>query len=71
MTIKPDSIDYQRVEQKHGPLAASATDAEHAHRYRLAQAAALIRLFGARPPDGDSGTTNTYSKLADTKRKTG
>ena len=49
MTIKPDSIDYQRVEQKQGPLPASATDAEHAHRYRLAQAAALIRLFGARP----------------------
>jgi hypothetical protein len=49
MTTKPDSIDYQRVEQKHGPLPASATDAEHAHRYRLAQAAALIRL-SARDP---------------------
>ena len=72
MTIKPDSIDYQRVEQKHGPLPASATDAEHAHRYRLAQAAALIRLFGARPPYGHSDATNACSKLADTlERKTG
>lgn len=49
MTIKPDSIDYQRVEQKHGPLPASASDAEHVHRYRLAQVAAYIRLFGAKP----------------------
>ena len=54
MTIKPDLIDYQRVEQKQGPLPTSATDAEHAHRYRLAQAAALIRRFGARPPKGIS-----------------
>ncbi len=44
--IKPDPEDYADVEREDGPLRWGATLAERAHRYRLAQAAKLIRLYG-------------------------
>ena len=43
--IKPDPQDYEAVEREEGPLPANASDAEVADRYRLAQAAKLIRLY--------------------------
>ncbi len=41
--IEPEQKDYERIEKEHGPLPANATDKEAAHRFRLAQAAKLIR----------------------------
>jgi hypothetical protein len=43
--IEPDPQDYEAIEREHGPLPANASDAEHAHRYRLAQANKQIRLY--------------------------
>ena len=49
--IKPDPQeisdpqDYDRIRREKGPLPANASDAEAAHRYRLAQATKLIRLY--------------------------
>ena len=44
MTIKPDRVDYVFFHREYGPLASAATVADQAHRYRLAQTAALLRL---------------------------
>jgi hypothetical protein len=44
-TVKPDQQDHTEIERKYGPLSANASDAEAAERYRLAQAARLIRLL--------------------------
>ena len=44
MTIKPERHDYEFVHREYGPLPSTATVAEQAHRYRLAQTAALLRL---------------------------
>jgi hypothetical protein len=44
MTIKPERVDYEFVHREYGPLPYTATIAEQAHRYRLAQTAALLRL---------------------------
>jgi len=41
--IKPDQQDFEAIEKKCGVLAANASDAEAAERYRLAQATKLIR----------------------------
>jgi hypothetical protein len=46
MSIKPEREDIARIEREYGPLPWNATDAEHAHRYRLEQAVALERLYG-------------------------
>jgi hypothetical protein len=46
--IRPDPIDVAMVERDYGPLPATATLHEQAERYRLYQAAKLIRLYG--PP---------------------
>jgi hypothetical protein len=42
---KPDPQDYEAVEREHGPLPQDATPEQHLDRYRLAQAARLIRLY--------------------------
>ena len=42
--IEPDPQDYDAVRREH-PLPANASDAEAGHRYRLAQATKLIRLY--------------------------
>jgi hypothetical protein len=47
--IKPDREDYARIEKEYGPLPANATDGETAERYRLAQAAKIIREAGLPP----------------------
>ena len=44
MSIKPERTDFELVHWEYGPLPANATVAEQADRYRLAQAAALLRL---------------------------
>ena len=44
MTVKPERIDYELVHREYGPLPSTATIAEQAHRYRLAQTTALLRL---------------------------
>jgi len=44
MTIKPEHVDYEFVHREYGQLPSTATIAEQAHRYRLAQSAALLRL---------------------------
>jgi hypothetical protein len=44
--IKPDPQDHEAVERENGRLRQNATDAERADRYRLAQAAKMIRLYG-------------------------
>jgi hypothetical protein len=43
--IKPDPQDYEAIAREEGPLPANASDAEVAHRYRLALAAKFIRLY--------------------------
>lgn len=44
MSIKPERSDFDFVHREYGPLPSNATTAEQADRYRLAQAAALLRL---------------------------
>jgi hypothetical protein len=44
MSIKPEYTDIELVHREYGPLPVNATLAEQAARYRLAQAAALLRL---------------------------
>jgi hypothetical protein len=41
--IKPDQQDFDAVEKEHGPLPPTASPAALAERYRLAQAAKVIR----------------------------
>jgi hypothetical protein len=41
--IKPDQQDYDAVEKEYGPLPPTASQAALAERYRLAQAAKVIR----------------------------
>jgi hypothetical protein len=41
--IKPDKRDFDAVEKQYGPLPPSASQAVIAERYRLAQAAKVIR----------------------------
>jgi hypothetical protein len=47
--VVPDPQDHKAVEHTHGQLAPDATDAERATRYRMAQAAKLIRTFMTEP----------------------
>ena len=46
MTIKPERTDFELVHREYGPLPSNATLVEQADWYRLAQAAALLRLSG-------------------------
>jgi hypothetical protein len=41
--IKPDQQDFDAVEKEYGPLAPTANRAALAERYRLAQAAKVVR----------------------------
>jgi hypothetical protein len=41
--IKPDQQDFNAVEKEYGPLSPTASQAAVAERYRLAQAAKVIR----------------------------
>jgi len=41
--IKPDQQDFNAVEREYGPLPPTASQAAVAERYRLAQAAKVIR----------------------------
>jgi hypothetical protein len=41
--IKPDQQDFEAVEKEYGPLPPTASQAALAERYRLAQAANVIR----------------------------
>ncbi len=42
-SIKPDQQDFNAVEKEYGPLPPNASQAALAERYRLAQAAKVIR----------------------------
>jgi hypothetical protein len=42
-STEPEKQDFQEVERTNGPLPANATDKQQTERYRLAQAARLIR----------------------------
>jgi hypothetical protein len=44
--VKPDPEDYAQIAREYGPLPYHATIKEQAERYRLAQVAKLIRLYG-------------------------
>jgi hypothetical protein len=55
-TIKPDQQDFDAVEKEYGPLSPSASQAALAERYRLAQAAKVIRQL---KQVALSGKTNT------------
>jgi hypothetical protein len=54
--VKPDKQDFAAVEKERGPLPSNASEAEHAERYRLAQAAKLIREHAEndRKPEGNA-----------------
>jgi hypothetical protein len=41
--IKPDQQDFDAVEKEHGPLPPTASERVRAERYRLAQAAKVVR----------------------------
>jgi hypothetical protein len=43
--IKPDAEDYAAVERDYGALPATASTAECARHYQLAQATKLLRLY--------------------------
>jgi len=44
MSVRPDHTDFDFVHREFGPLPPTASAAELADRYRLVQAAALLRL---------------------------
>jgi hypothetical protein len=50
--IRPDPQDYEAVECEYGRLPETATIAQVAHHYRLAQAAKLFRLYGQNKQSG-------------------
>jgi hypothetical protein len=43
VAVKPDKQDFDAVESEYGPLPQTASKAARAERYRLAQAAKVIR----------------------------
>jgi hypothetical protein len=43
VAVKPDKQDFDAVESEYGPLPPTASKAARAERYRLAQAAKVIR----------------------------
>jgi hypothetical protein len=43
MAVKPDKQDFDAVEREHGPLPPAASEVARAERYRLAQAAKIVR----------------------------
>jgi hypothetical protein len=43
MAVKPDKQDFDAVEREYGPLPPTASEAARAERYRLTQAAKIIR----------------------------
>ena len=43
MAVKPDKQDFDAVEREYGPLPPTASEAARAERYRLAQAAKIVR----------------------------
>jgi hypothetical protein len=43
VAVKPDKPDFDAVESEYGPLPQTASKAARAERYRLAQAAKVIR----------------------------
>ncbi|MGB5183087.1 MAG: hypothetical protein WBO12_12995 [Xanthobacteraceae bacterium] len=59
-SIKPDQQDFNAVEKEYGPLPPNASQAALAERYRLAQAAKVIRQLEQVAIDGK--TKNRKSK---------
>ena len=59
-SIKPDQQDFDSVEKEYGPLPPNASQAALAERYRLAQAAKVIRQLEQVAIDGK--TKNRKSK---------
>ena len=53
-SIQPEPQDFETVEKEFGPLPLDASEQEAAHRYRLAQATKIIRIF-----DSKSGAAAT------------
>jgi hypothetical protein len=43
VAVKPNKQDFDAVEREYGPLAPTASETAHAERYRLAQAAKIVR----------------------------
>jgi hypothetical protein len=43
VAVKPDKQDFDAVEREYGPLPPTASEAARAERYRLAQAAKIVR----------------------------
>ena len=58
--VKPDQQDFDAVEKEYGPLPATASQGARAERYRLAQAAKVIRQLEQIALDGK--TTRRKSK---------
>ena len=44
-SIQPEPQDFETVEKEFGPLPLDASEQGAAHRYRLAQATKIIRIF--------------------------
>ena len=44
-SIQPEPQDFEAVEREFGPLPFDASEQEAAHRYRLAQATKILRIF--------------------------
>jgi hypothetical protein len=43
VAVKPDKQDFDAVEREYGPLPPIASETVHPERYRLAQAAKIVR----------------------------
>jgi len=44
-SIQPELQDFETEEKEFGPLPLDASEQETAHRYRLAQATKILRIF--------------------------
>jgi hypothetical protein len=62
VAVKPDKQDFDAVEREYGPLPPTASEAARAERYRLAQAAKVIRQVEQVVLTGNTRTTKKNQK---------
>jgi hypothetical protein len=63
VAVKPDKQDFDAVEREYGPLPPTAGKAARAERYRLAQAAKVIRQLEQVVLTGKARMTKKHRKL--------
>ncbi len=63
VAVKPDKQDFAAVDREYGPLPPTASKAARAERYRLAQAAKIIRQLEQVVLTGNANNEKRKPKL--------